>query len=259
MATSSSERRERGLQAREWRLLAILGLPTFAYALATTVATTYLPVLAQEFTGSSTVVGLLIAVEGVMALLLAVPAGALSDRRASRLPFVVLASPVLVVALAAMGFATSLPLALIAVVAFFAAYFVAYEPYRALYPDLLDDEIAGRGQSTQALWRGVGTIVAIAAGGVLLAAGDAVPFVAGAAVTAAAVGAFLILLPRTGRAGRRRTAPTRRGRAMTCDGCAGSSASAATCGRSWWPTGSGSSRSARRRPSSSCTSRAGWA
>jgi Na+/melibiose symporter-like transporter len=198
VSTSQRDERQRGdrdLEPGEWRLLAVLGLPTFAYALATTVATTYLPVLAQEFTGSSTVVGLLIAVEGIMALLIALPAGASSDRRNSRLPFVKRASPVLVVALAAMGFVTNLPLALVAVVVFFAAYFVAYEPYRALYPDLTDDEIAGRAQSTQALWRGLGTILAIAAGGVLLGIGDAVPFVAGAVLTGAAIGAFIILLP----------------------------------------------------------------
>jgi len=195
--TSSDEQQgDRGLKGREWKLLAVLGLPTFAYALATTVATTYLPVLAQDFTHSSTVVGLLIAVEGIMALLLAVPAGALSDRKTSRLPFVRWASPVLIVALAAMGFATSLPYALVAVVVFFAAYFVAYEPYRALYPDLVDPAIAGRGQSTQALWRGLGTIIAIASGGVLLTLGKPVPFLVGAGLTALAVGIFLALLPR---------------------------------------------------------------
>ncbi len=180
----------------ERRLLLVLGLPTFAYALATTVATTYLPVLAQEFTTSSTVIGLLIAVEGIMALLLAVPAGALSDRGRSRLPFVEWASPVLVVALALMGLAASLPVALVLVVVFFAAYFVAYEPYRALYPDMVDDRITGRAQSTQALWRGLGTIIAIATGGALLAIGDAVPFVAAAVVTSLTVATFLVLLPR---------------------------------------------------------------
>jgi MFS family permease len=180
----------------ERRLLLILGLPTFAYALATTVATTYLPVLAQDFTTSSTVIGLLIAIEGIMALLLAVPAGALSDRGRSRLPFVEWASPVLVVALALMGLASSLPVALALTIVFFAAYFVAYEPYRALYPDMVDDRITGRAQSTQALWRGLGTILAIATGGALLAIGDTVPFVAAAIVSGLTIAAFLMLLPR---------------------------------------------------------------
>jgi MFS family permease len=191
-----NDQAERTLSPAEWRLLAILGLPTFAYALATTVATTYLPVLAQDFTGSSTVVGMLIAIEGVMALLIAVPAGALSDRRTSRLPFVVFGSPVIVIALAVMGFVSSLGLAIVVVVIFFAAYFVAYEPYRALYPDLVDDAITGRAQSTQALWRGLGTILAIAGGGILLSLGDTAPFVAGAAVTAIATVVFLAKLPR---------------------------------------------------------------
>jgi predicted MFS family arabinose efflux permease len=82
------------------------------------------------------------------------------------------------------------------VIVFFAAYFLAYEPYRAMYPDLVDEEIAGRSQSTQALWRGAGTIVAIASGGVLLSVGKGAPFIIGAAVTAAAIVAFVVLVPR---------------------------------------------------------------
>ena len=194
--TTEEQRRDRGLKPGEWKLLALLGLPTFAYALATTVATTYLPVLASEFVTSTTVVGLLIGLEGVMALLLAVPVGALSDRFGRRLPFVLAGTPPLVLALALMGLANSVAVAALAAIVFFAGYFVAYEPYRAMYADLVDDEIAGRAQSTQALWRGAGTILAIAAGGVLLSVGDATPFVVGAAITALVVGAFAALLPR---------------------------------------------------------------
>jgi MFS family permease len=183
--------RERPLHRGEWRLLAVLGLPTFAYALATTVATTYLPVLAEDFTDSSTLVGMLVAIEGVMALLLAVPAGALSDRVSSLLPFVVFATPVLVLALAAMGFSSSLPFAIVVTVIFFGGYFVAYEPYRALYPDLVDADIVGRAQSSQAVWRGLGTVIAIGAGGTLFVLGEPVPFVAAGVVSAAAVLVFL--------------------------------------------------------------------
>jgi MFS family permease len=193
---TQEQHRDRDLEPGELKLLAVLGLPTFAYALATTIVSTYLPVLARDFGASSAIVGLLIAVEGIMALLLAVPAGALSDRRTSRLPFVIWGSPVLVVTLALMGLANSLAFALVAVVIFYAAYFVAYEPYRALYPDMVDEDIAGRGQSTQALWRGVGTIVAIASGGALLTLGQAIPFVAGAVVTAVSIVIFLTRLPR---------------------------------------------------------------
>jgi MFS family permease len=194
--TTEDQQRDRALKPGEWKLLAVLGLPTFAYALATTVATTYLPVLASEFVTSTTVVGLLIALEGVMALLLAVPVGSLSDRVGRRLPFVLAGTPPLILALALMGLADSVAVAMLAAVVFFAGYFVAYEPYRAMYADLVDDEIAGRAQSTQALWRGAGTILAIAAGGVLLSVGDAAPFVVGAAITALVIGGFTTLLPR---------------------------------------------------------------
>ncbi len=186
-----AENRERPLRRGEWRVLAILGLPTFAYALATTVATTYLPVIAREFTHSNTVKGALIAIEGLMALLLAVPAGALSDRIRSRLPFVMVASPVLVLALAAMGFSSSLWFAVLITIIFFAGYFVAYEPYRAMYPDMVDNAIVGRSQSSQAISRGAGTLIALGAGGTLLALADWVPFVTGAVISGVAVLLFL--------------------------------------------------------------------
>jgi Na+/melibiose symporter-like transporter len=120
--------------------------------------------------------------------------GSWSDRLATpiggRLPFVLAASPVLVLALALLGFVGSIGAAAIALAIFFAAYFVAYEPYRALYPDLMEDEIAGRAQSTQALCRGLATVVALSAGGVLITIAKPLPFVAGAAVVAVSIAAF---------------------------------------------------------------------
>ena len=59
--------RER-LRGRERRQLAMLGLPTFAMALAITTVSTYLPVVAQPLTSSTVLIGLLIAGEGAMAL-----------------------------------------------------------------------------------------------------------------------------------------------------------------------------------------------
>jgi MFS family permease len=82
--------------------------------------------------------------------------------------------------------------------AFFAFYFVAYEPYRALYPDLVSGEVAGRAQSTQALGRGLGTGVALLGGGLLLTLGRAAPFGFAAVVILAAVGGFTYLLLRHG-------------------------------------------------------------
>jgi Na+/melibiose symporter-like transporter len=200
-ATAESQG-ERPLKRGEWRLLAILGLPTFAFALAITLVSTYLPLLAQQFATSTAVIGVIIGGEGVMALLLPIPFGAWSDRLRSRiggrLPFVLFGTPPLLVALVLIGLSTSIAMAGLLVALFFAAYFIAYEPYRALYPDLVDDEIAGRGQSTQAIWRGAGTLLAIVAGGALFSLATELPFVVGAAVTGIAIAAFLVVLLRRG-------------------------------------------------------------
>jgi MFS family permease len=143
----------RVLERSEWRVLTILGVPTFALALAITTVSTYLPVLAEEFTKSSIAVGLLIGGEGLMALWLPLVVGSWSDRLrtplGSRLPFIGAATPAIVVALVLLGYVGSIVAAAVVVALFFVGYFVAYEPYRALYPDLVDPQIAGRAQSTQ--------------------------------------------------------------------------------------------------------------
>src|SRR4051794_19651882 len=149
---------EAALTGAERRRLALLGLPTFGLALSITVVSTYAPTVARQFTGSTTTIGVVIGAEGVGAILLPVLIGAWSDRLQTRwggrLPFVVAGTPVVIAALAAMGFVPSLAALALAVGVFFAGYFVAYEPSRAFSPDLVRDEVAGRAQSTQAVWRG---------------------------------------------------------------------------------------------------------
>jgi MFS family permease len=187
---------QRTLQRSELRILAILGVPTFALALAITTVSTYLPVLAEDFSDSSIVIGLLIGGEGLIALWLPLAVGSWSDRLrtplGSRLPFILAATPALVVALAVLGFVDSIAAAAIVVAVFFVAYFVAYEPYRALYPDLVDDEIAGRAQSSQAIFRGLGTFLALVGGGLLISISDPLPFLATALVVGLTMGAFCV-------------------------------------------------------------------
>ena len=181
----------RRLRPDERRTLVLLGLPTAALALAITFVTTYVPVVADRFLDSTTVIGLLIGLEGVIALWLPIVVGRWSDELGRRLPFLAWATPVAALSLVAIGLSGSFaPLAL-AVVLFFLAYFVAYEPYRALYPDLMADEIAARAQGTQAVWRGLGTGLALVGGGMLVAIGTDVAFFAAAAIFAAAMVAFL--------------------------------------------------------------------
>jgi MFS family permease len=194
---AATETQQRPLKQDEKRVLALLGLPTLTLALTITVITTYVPKLASRFTGSTTVIGLIVGAEGFLALFVPLIAGAWSDRIDTpigrRLPFLIAATPPLVIALAIVGFVNSLLGIALAVFVFFLAYFVAYEPYRALYPDLVDDEIAGRGQSRQAVWRGVGTGLALVGGGVLFGVSRAAPFVAAAAVAAGGMAAFTVL------------------------------------------------------------------
>ena len=124
-----------------------------------------------------------------MALWLPLAVGTWSDRLetpiGSRLPFILAATFPLVLALAVLGFVRSIWLAAIVMAVFFAAYFVAYEPYRALYPDLMDDEIAGRAQSSQAIFRGLGTFLALLGGGLLFSISAPLPFVAAAIIVGA--------------------------------------------------------------------------
>jgi predicted MFS family arabinose efflux permease len=75
---------------------------------------------------------------------------------------------------------------------------VAYEPYRALYPDAVGEDAAGRAQGTQALWRGVGTGLALLGGGLLLGVGRGAPFAAAAVAYVACVSAFVVVLARRG-------------------------------------------------------------
>jgi MFS family permease len=202
VASTDTERGERDLEAGERRAVTLLGLPTLALALAATIVTTYLPVVAKGFGGSTAVIGIVIGIEGLLALWLPLVAGSQSDRLRTRLggrlPFLLGASPLVAIGLVAMGLVGSMGTLAVAALVFFVGYFLAYEPYRALYPDLIDDEAAGRAQGTQALWRGAGTGIALFAGGLLLSLGQIVPFAAAAVVFVAAIAVFGAILARRG-------------------------------------------------------------
>jgi MFS family permease len=195
-AVRAESRSQRGLSGAEKRMLALLGLPTFGLALAITVVTTYVPLLAKQFTSSTTVIGLVIAAEGLVALVVPLVAGAWSDQLKTsiggRLPFLVLGTPVIGVTVALAALAKSLWLLAVVVLVFFVAYYTAYEPYRAMYPDLLKPEIAGRGQSTQALFRGAATGTALIAGGLLFSLSPKLPFLLFAVIAFAAMTGFFL-------------------------------------------------------------------
>lgn len=205
----------RHLDRRERRELAVLGLPTFAMAYCLTIVSAYLPVIARDFTRSTTVIGVLIAGEGVMALWVPLLVGSWSDHlRAhggSRLAFVAFGAPLTAGAVAGMGLLSSLPALGLLAAFFFAVYFMTYEPYRALYPDLLPEKLVGRAQGTQAVWRGIGTFLALGSGGALLTVGRELPFLASALLLGTTVIVLIVGLPRLTDVRRERTLPSGEG------------------------------------------------
>lgn len=199
----AGEGRNRPLRGEEKVRLGLLALPTFALALSITIVSTYLSTVTRRYTQQTAVIGAIIGGEGVMALWVPLIAGAWSDtlrtRIGGRLPFVLAGAVPAAIALALIGFVHTLGLVAMVAAVFFAFYFVAYEPYRAMYPDLLDeDAVAGRAQSTQALARGLGTGVALLGGGLLLSVARPLPFAFSALVLLVAVGAFVLLILRRG-------------------------------------------------------------
>jgi MFS family permease len=210
-ATTTADEREprrqddedgRPLTGDEKRTVALLGIPTLALALSITVVTTYLPVVADGFAGSTFVIGVIVGLEGLVALWLPLLAGSWSDRLdtriGGRLPFMVVGTPILIVGLLAMGIVSSVLMLGVAALVFFIGYFLAYEPYRALYPDAVGDEIEGRAQGMQALFRGAGTGLALLTGGFLLGIGVGAPFAFAAAFYVIAIAVFAGALARRG-------------------------------------------------------------
>lgn len=186
------------LSIAQKKTILLLGLPSFGLALSATAVVTFVPLIAKQFTSSTTVVGAIIAIEGLIALFLPVLAGTWSDhlrtRLGGRLPFLITGLPISAAMLVLIGFVGSLLGLIVCLSVFFAAYYFSYEPYRALYPDLTEDRMAGRAQSIQAMWRGIGTAVALIGGGFLFGARQWLPFVMAAFLTLASTVVFLAFL-----------------------------------------------------------------
>jgi Na+/melibiose symporter-like transporter len=200
---NGSSASERPLKPEEKTRLALLALPTTALALSITIVSTYLGEVTRRYTRDTALIGLIIGSEGVMALWVPMIAGTWSDqvrsRIGGRLPFVVAGGIPAATALFLVGFLHSLEAVAIGAAIFFAFYFVIYEPYRALYPDLMDnDAVAGRAQSTQALARGLGTGLALLGGGLLLSIARPLPFAVAAGILLLSLAGFVYLLLRRG-------------------------------------------------------------
>lgn len=197
------EDRKRPLKHDEKVELALLALPTLALSLAITIVSTQLGEVTRRYTHNTTVIGAIIGGEGAMALWVPLIFGSWSDtlrtRIGGRLPFVLAGGIPAAAVLALVGLVNGLGLVALVAALFFFFYFIAYEPYRAMYPDMLpSEEVGGRAQSAQAVARGVGTGLALLGGGLLLSVARPLPFLVAAAVVIAALTGFVMLILRRG-------------------------------------------------------------
>ncbi len=194
------------LQGEKRSLVWTLGLGAFGLAFSLTVVAAYLPPLLGGFTGSTTLIALVLAAEGVFALTLPVVIGPWSDTfhtpLGRRRPFMLVAIGPMAFCLALVGFMPSFWTAALIVFAFFFAYYVYEPPYRGLYPDLLPEERYSTSQGAQHVLRGLAIGGALVGGGFLFHVWEPFPFLTAAIVGAAACGAPIVLVREDGGHGR---------------------------------------------------------
>ncbi|MGA8217340.1 MAG: MFS transporter [Solirubrobacterales bacterium] len=214
MATNPTRALERGRQRigrtlagggkrhGDRRFLLLLALPSLGLALAATTVSTYLPVLLSEISGP-TVIGVLIGTEGLLALFIPPFVGRRSDSLQTpiggRMPFILAGAPLAAAALIAMPLARSVTGVAPILLTFYVGYFLFYPPYRAEYPDLVQNEMRGRSQSAQKTLREAGLVVALVGGGVLLSIGREIPFALAAVVLVATTALFFLSVPSASR------------------------------------------------------------
>ncbi len=175
-----------------------LGLGAFGLAWSITTVAAYLPPVLDDFTNSNTLIGLVLAAEGLFAVTVPLLVGPMSDATRTsigrRRPYLLLALVPMAGSLAAIAFMPDLMTTALALCCFFFAYYVYEPPYRGLYPDCLPAGVFGRSQGVQHLYRGLALGGALVGGGFLLAVWEPFPFLLAAGVTLAACGAVVVLV-----------------------------------------------------------------
>jgi len=175
-----------------------LGLGAFGLAWSITTVAAYLPPLLGNFTDSSTLVGLILAAEGVFAFFIPLLVGPMSDATqmslGRRRPFMLLALGPMAVSLSLVAFVHTFIGIALALFAFFFAYYLYEPPYRGLYPDLLPSSSFGRAQGVQHLFRGAALGGALVGGGFLLHVWQPFPFLLAAGITLFSCGAVVLLV-----------------------------------------------------------------
>jgi MFS family permease len=188
------------------RTVVALGVGAFGLAWSLTTTAAYLPPVLGQYTGSTTLIALVLAAEGVFALTLPLVIGPWSDTfhtpMGRRRPFMLAAVLPIGFCLALMAFMPSLWTTALLVFAFFFAYYVYEPPYRGLYPDMLSGRVFGRAQGVQHLFRGIALGMALIGGGVLYHLWRPAPFLAASVIVTAACLVPVLLVREDGGHGR---------------------------------------------------------
>jgi MFS family permease len=152
-SSAASARRRSSPDGGARRDTLVLGAGALGLAWALTTTAAYLPPILGRYTESTTLVGLVLAAEGVFALTLPLVIGPWSDTfhtpLGRRRPFMLAALGPMAFALALLAFMPNLWTTALMLFALFFAYYVYEPPYRGLYPDVLPDSVFGRAQGVQ--------------------------------------------------------------------------------------------------------------
>jgi len=183
-----------------------LGVGAFGLAWSLTTTAAYLPPVLGKYTSSTSLIGAVLAAEGVFALTLPLVIGPWSDTfhtpLGRRRPFMLAAVGPIGFCLALMAFMPSLWTTALLVFAFFFAYYVYEPPYRGLYPDLLPERVYGRAQGVQHLFRGIALGGGLIGGGILFHLWEPAPFLFASAIVSAACLVPVLFLREDGGHGR---------------------------------------------------------
>jgi MFS family permease len=180
------------------RLIWTLSVGALGLAWSITTVAAYLPPILEGFTSSTTLIGIVLAAEGIFAILLPLLVGPLSDATRTpfgrRRPYLAFAVAPMVLSLTMIAFMPNLAATAFVLFAFFFAYYIYEPPYRGLYPDLLPDSVFARAQGAQHVMRGLALGLALVGGGILLDVWAPFPFVLAAVVTGLACSAVIFFV-----------------------------------------------------------------
>lgn len=179
-------------------LIRVLGFGALGLAWSVTTVSAYLPPLLEQFTSSSTLIGLVLSSEGIFAIVLPLVIGPLSDATRTplgrRRPYMAFAVVPMAITLALLAFMPNLWATAFIFFSFSLAYYVYEPPYRGLYPDLIPDSAYGRAQGAQHVMRSISLGGALVLGAILLSIWQPFPFVVAAVLTFAACTAVVLLV-----------------------------------------------------------------